>query len=457
MKWKRAANGRALRVLLLCSIGLLLLRVFADAQQMASVQVDGSEIAYQAEYQAYTEAASQDGAVICELKVEDPEAGSSGALARVVMPDDENTYVYMDEGALAVMKYDGSEYRRFKADYQLERDKTYTLCVFQDGLAFLDGVDCYTYSGDFNGFTDVAAGWSDESNVFSSSLQKVDAVEQDLQDDTEGSSEDSSEDGGEDNAADQEQTAATEEKSGSSIWLILTFLLALSSNLVALAALRTSNIALRAIRPHRAHVPVQTVAQTRSPQRNMQKYGVHRSATQPVREQPVSQGRRSVRPSEKPVSHTRRPVQSSEKPRQQATVRTPEMLKEPFSLYMDASWRANPEQFVPYQFGSLERGYCTFEKGNDISRDLFVLSGENLIWLNPVRFHPRAPGQGVPISMTECTELAMAFNFCHVGTGEREIALSVPVEMVNFRPARIKKNSDDIWELEQRGIIVFEV
>ena len=50
----------------------------------------------------------------------------------------------------------------------------------------------------------------------------------------------------------------------------------------------------------------------------------------------------------------------------------------------------------------------------------------------------------------------MVFDFCHVGTGVREIALSVDVEMVNFRPARIRKNSDDVWELDQRGIIVFE-
>lgn len=464
MKLKRGKNGRAYRVLLLCGICLLLLRVPAVAQRMGSVDVNGSEVAYQAQYDAYTEAASQDGAVVCKLSVENPTAGKNGAVARIVMPDGKNTYLYMDEGSLAVMQFDGSEYKKFKEEYELKKNTTYTLCVFQDGLVFLDGVNCYKYSGDFYGFTDVAAGWSDQSNVFSVLLEKSNAVEPDTED---GEKTDTTEEKSE------QETKASPSASFPSVWIILVMLLAVTSNLVALAALRTSNIALRAVRPNRPNTPRHTVAssvQQKEPQKVVRQ---HRPAPQPVKQQKKQSApqSRSARPAAKPQEQTtakKRPTpelfdqenimqtDAEQTPEPKTAARKQYTLAQPFDLYRNPYWRANPAQFVPYRFGSFDRGYCTFERGRNLSHDLFVLLDRNCIWLNPIRFHPRAQGQGVPISMAEYSELSMVFDFCHVGTGVREIALSVDVEMVNFRPARIRKNSDDVWELDQRGIIVFE-
>lgn len=438
---------------------------------MGSIDVNGSEVAYQAQYEAYTEAASQDDAAVYKLKVENPTAGQNGALACIVMPNGKNAYLYMDAGALAVMRFDGSEYKKFKADYELKKGTTYTLCVFQDGLVFFDGVNCYKYSGDFYGFTDVAAGWSDESNVFSVSLEKTSAAEPDTSDrektdDTE-------------EAPVQETAASTSEVSFPSVWIILAMLLAVTSNLVALAALRTSNIALRAIRPYRQRTSGQPAAS--SAQRNAPPKAARQRSTsqrmQQQKRQPAPQSR-PQRPTANPhaTAAKKKPVVSlfdqekmaqqdakpqvrqdkKQKPAPQAPARKPGTLAQPFDLYLDPYWRANPGQFMPYRFGSLNRGYCTFERGDNLSCDPFVLLGGDYIWLNPVRFHLRAQGQGVRISVTECSELSMVFDFCHVGTGVREIALSVDVEMVNFRPALVKKSSGGVWELEQRGIIVFE-
>ena len=163
---------RFVRILTLLCVCLLLVGIPASAARMGSVDINGSEVAYQAQYKAYTEAASGDDAVVCKFTVSNPTAGKNGALCRIILPQSQNVYLYMDAGDLAVMRYDGSEYKKFCADYQLKRGTTYTLCVFRDGLVFFDGTRCYTYSGNLYGFTDVIAGWSGESNVFSTTLTK---------------------------------------------------------------------------------------------------------------------------------------------------------------------------------------------------------------------------------------------------------------------------------------------
>ena len=51
--------------------------------------------------------------------------------------------------------------------------------------------------------------------------------------------------------------------------------------------------------------------------------------------------------------------------------------------------------------------------------------------------------------------ITIAFDFYRVNTSEREIVVLEDVEMVNFRPAKVKETEDGILELAERGIIVF--
>ncbi len=447
---------RLVRILTLFCVCLLLAGVPASAARMGSVDINGSEVAYQALYKAYTEAASEDDAILCKFTVSNPTAGKNGALCRILLPQSQNVYLYMDAGDLAVMRYDGSEYKKFCADYQLQRGTTYTLCVFRDGLVLFDGIHCYTYSGNFYGFTDVVAGWSAESNVFSTTLTKQ----------TSASESEPADDETDDEPAVTEQSIESTESTAAAVspypplWVILVLVLGISSNLLALAALRSSNMALRTVRrvmprTGRASRPAaqsRPSAKQSAPKRATQK----RSAPSAARSAPSKKQSPAAPAPQPPAKPKQKPkifFPPEEKPTPAAENPSP---VQPYDLYTGTFWQTYAERFKPYRFGDPSRGYCTFVRGNSPASDLFVLSGDEFIWLNPVRFHTTSPQHGVRIRMAESAGIAMAFDFCHVNTGKREPALSQDVEMVNFRPARVFKGSHDAFELSERGIIVFE-
>ncbi|MGN1031081.1 MAG: hypothetical protein ACI4PQ_05705, partial [Butyricicoccaceae bacterium] len=119
-------------------------------------------------------------------------------------------------------------------------------------------------------------------------------------------------------------------------------------------------------------------------------------------------------------------------------------------------WREERRaQLTPYRFGDPARGLCTFVEGHNISSDPFVLL-DGRIWLNPVRFHPRAGREAVPLNTAEAGSVTVAFDFYRVNTSERAVVMLHDAEMLNFRPAKVKENAEGILELAERGIIVFE-
>ncbi|MDO5783510.1 MAG: hypothetical protein Q4P20_00445 [Eubacteriales bacterium] len=449
---------RFVRILTLLCVCLLLVGIPASAARMGSVDINGSEVAYQAQYKAYTEAASGDDAVVCKFTVSNPTAGKNGALCRIILPQSQNVYLYMDAGDLAVMRYDGSEYKKFCADYQLKRGTTYTLCVFRDGLVFFDGTRCYTYSGNLYGFTDVIAGWSGESNVFSTTLTKQAPTSDTASEDTE----------------DDEETVTTEEPAPSTaaaadpyppIWVILALVLGTSSNLLALAALHSSNLALRTVRrsaPRTGYTsrpatkqkqkpPAKKPATSKRPPQKKSATSAARTASHGKSSPPPAMSQPSAKPKQKPKIFF--PPEEKAAP----TAKPSAQPTQPYDLYTGTFWQTYAEKFKPYRFGDPARGYCTFVRGNSPASDLFVLSSDSFIWLNPVRFHTTSPQHGVRIRMAEAAGISMAFDFCHVGTGKRELALSQDVEMVNFQPAHVVKGSHGAYELSERGIIVFEM
>ena len=107
---------QGIRILAMVWIGVLLAGMPVSAARMDSIDIRGSDATYQAEYEAYTKAASAGDAAVCELTVGNPEGGENGALCRIELPDD-TVYLYMDEGDLAVLTYDGSKYKKFKINY----------------------------------------------------------------------------------------------------------------------------------------------------------------------------------------------------------------------------------------------------------------------------------------------------------------------------------------------------
>ncbi|MGM9616090.1 hypothetical protein [Butyricicoccus sp.] len=478
----------AARIATFFCICLLLTGIPASAARMGSVDVNGSEVAYQAQYKAYTEAASDDDALVCYFTVSNPTAGKNGALCRIILPQSQNVYLYMDAGALAVMRYDGSEYKKFSADYPLKRGITYTLCVFRDGLVLFDGIHCYTYSGNFYGFTDVIAGWSDDSNVFSTELTKKAPA----------ASTDSSADTQEDNeAAVTETEPAPASDPYPSIWVVLALLLGTTSNLLALVSLRSSNMALRTVyrvlspsRPashrqasSRVSRPTQSPVSQKAPAARKpaakQSGTKQPSARKPAAKQSVSRQQPSPAPSPKkqpapPVrgamsssvssrsGEKRKPTlfftdEPSRKPASKPAPARNTAQLQPIDLYTGPLWHAHTDKMVPYHFSNAGMGYCIFSPGTQLSAEMFArIGGENYIWLNPVRFHAEPAGSGVLLRMSEIAGIAMAFDFYHAGTGKREIAIPHDVHMVQFRPAQVKPHTQDTLELSQRGMIVFE-
>ena len=480
-KQQTHAHRRLLRFLTLFFCCMLFAGIPASAARMGSVDINGSEVAYQAQYKAYTEAASGDDAAICKFTVGNPNAGKNGALCRIILPQSQNVYLYMDAGDLAVMRYDGSEYKKFSVDYQLKSNFTYTLCVFRDGLVLFDGTRCYTYSGNFYGFTDILAGWSAESNVFSTSLTRQTPTAETTVDTEEEP----------DTPTEASLSAAAETVPAADpyppIWFILALVLGVSSNLLALASLRSSNMALRAVRrtmapPKRPRPaaqqprpnPAKKTAQAKRPPQKKQpvRSAPPRQSAQPrqpaQQRQPVQQQQPAQQPMPQPVQQTAPPPQKrkptiffppEEKPavaKQPAQPEQPAQPVLPYDLYTGTFWKTYATQFQPYCFGDPARGYCTFVRGSSPESDLFVLSGGEFMWLNPVRFHATSPEHGVRIRPAESVGISMAFDFCHVETGKRELALTRDVEMVNFQPAQVEKSSHGAYELVKRGIIVFE-
>lgn len=453
---------RFVRIVTLFCCCLLLIGIPASAARMGSVDVNGSEVAYQALYEAYTEAASGDDAVVCKFTVSNPTAGKNGALCRIILPQSQNVYLYMDAGDLAVMRYDGSEYKKFSVDYQLSSNTTYTLCVFSDGLVFFDGIRCYTYSGNLYGFTDVIAGWSDESNVFSTTLTKeASTTTEDTTEDTADSSVSA--------AAEQPATVSTTAASlYPPIWVILALVLGVSSNLVALLALRSSNMALHTVRrsmPYGKRPPKPAAQQKppakkpappkRPPQQKKKQPAAARTAPRPKPSPPpaIPQPQPPAKPKQKPtIFYPPEPPKEQPAPAEQQAG----PFAQPYDLYTGSFWKSYAERFKSYRFGDPARGYCTFVRGSSLASDLFVLSSDSFIWLNPIRFHTTSSKHGVRIRVAEAAGISMAFDFCHVDTGERELSLAQDVEMVNFRPARVVQGSHGAYELAERGIVVFD-
>lgn len=477
------------RIITFFCICLLLTGIPASATRMGSVDVNGSEVAYQAQYKAYTEAAaSGKDSLVCYFTVSNPTAGKNGALCRMILPQSKNVYLYMDNGALAVMRYDGSEYKKFSADYQLKQGQTYTLCIFLDGLVLFDGIRCYTYSGNFYGLSDVAAGWSDESNVFSTKLTKKAPSSTAASTDTQET----------DPVSTETQTTSVSNPYPS-IWVILALLLGTTSNLLALVALRSSNMALRTVyrvlsparsTRHRQTASTQAVSRpaqskTRQPAPPKQSRkpaakppASKRSSKQTTAKQPVNQQQKnSAQPSRRsqsvPTAHTAsKPASSRPAEKRKPTLFFTDELQEsapkqapaqkntqllPIDLYTGTLWRAHTDRMVPYHFGNAGMGYCIFSPGSGLSAEMFVRIGEeDYIWLNPVRFHAESAGSGVLLRMSEIAGIAMAFDFYHVHTGKREIAIPYDVHMVQFHPAQVKPNTHDTLELSQRGMIMFE-
>lgn len=434
---------QGIRILTMVWIGVLLAGMPVSAARMDSIDISGSDATYQAEYEAYTKAASAGDAAVCELTVGNPEGGENGALCRIELPDD-TVYLYMDEGDLAVLTYDGSKYKKFKVNYQLKRDVTYTLCVFQDGLAFFDGTDSYTYSGDFSGFTDIMSGWSAESNVFETTLtrrtQQAGTAQQTAsqkQTDAEAAAA----------AADAQST-----RSRPSGWVIAALILAISGNVIALIALRVA-------------VPVR-----RTPAKHAKRGKRPAPSPKPrdTRDKPKPVPPRPPKPQKpKPQQTEQQPVQppqsrtAEEKLKDYASVLgsiatdSAQLPAQPFDLYTDSRWRASRRAMLkPHRFGDPGSGLCTFVAGHDLVGDPFILL-DRKIWLNPVRFRLNVSGEGVPLSTAEASGITIAFDFYRVNTSEREIVVLEDVEMVNFRPAKVKETEDGILELAERGIIVF--
>ncbi|MDO4174340.1 MAG: hypothetical protein Q4D42_06215 [Eubacteriales bacterium] len=455
------------RIITIFCACLLLVGIPASAARMGSVDINGSEVAYQAQYDAYTQAASEGDAIVCEFTVSNPTAGKNGALCRIVMSQGQNLYLYMDAGDLAVMRYDGSEYKKFGVDYQLQSNVTYTLCVFVDGLVLFDGTRCYTYSGNLYGFTDVIAGWSDDSNVFSTRLTKQEST-QNTQ--TESNPETTTE-----NNTAAAETTSMEAVSNSvsnaypSLWVVLAILLGVTSNLMALMALRSSNIVLRTVQKSMPH---SRTSRSQSPPPSKQAKSMPKRPPAKPKAPPTASARRQP-PTARPTKPT--PQASATQPPEKKQQRffdvdqlppsspasvpahaTSPQPTQPFDVYNGDYWRTNQSAFLPCNFGSSGFGYCIFSRGANISSDMFVLMEDEYIWLNPVRFHATSPEHGVFLRMGEIAGIAMAFNFCHVDTGKREIALACDAEMVNFRPARVKETPHGTWELIERGVIVFE-
>lgn len=446
---------RFVRIVTLFCCCLLLVGIPASAARMGSVDVNSSEVAYQALYEAYTEAASGDDAVVCKFTVSNPTAGKNGALCRIILPQSQNIYLYMDAGDLAVMRYDGSEYKKFRADYQLSSSKTYTLCVFNDGLVFFDGTSCYTYSGNLYGFTDVIAGWSDESNVFSTTLTKQAATSAATSENTDADEETAT--------AEPVIPTVTAANPYPPIWVILALALGASSNLLALLALRSSNLALHTVRRSIPHTGRLSKSAPQS------KPSTKKSAPPkrpPQKKHPTPAARTTPRAKASPSpAILQSPVKSKQKPKiffppeekTSSAAKPSAPPAQPYDLYTGTFWQSYAKQFKFYRFGDPTRGYCTFVRGNNPTSDLFVLSSDSFIWLNPIRFHTTSQQHGVRIRMTEAVGISMAFDFCHVGTGKRELSLSQDVEMVNFRPARVIQGPHGAYEVSERGIIVFEM
>lgn len=469
---------RITRILTLFCACLLVTGIPASAARMGSVDINGSEVAYQAQYKAYTEAASGDDAVVCYFTVSNPTAGKNGALCRIILPQSQNVYLYMDAGDLAVMRYDGSEYKKFGAAYQLKSGVTYTLCVFRDGLVLFDGTHCYTYSGNFYGFTDVIAGWSDDSNVFSTKLTKKAPTVNTDTDDTEA----------EETNTSLETTEVPAVNPYPPIWVVLALLLGTTSNLLALAALRSSNMALRTVRrsipyanaPHRqspapkqsAHTSQSSRKSQTAPQKppvKKQQYTAKRSAAKSQAassaptERPSVQTPSAASAAPRPAEKRKPTIFFPDEPAKKTAAKppsashTPSQPSEPFDLYAGTFWRAHTDKMTPYHFGNAGLGYCIFSPGTDLSTEMFVQIGkENYIWLNPVRFHADSAGHGVFLRMSEIAGIAMAFDFYHADTGKREMAVPYDAEMIHFRPARVTKSTHDTLELAERGIILIK-
>lgn len=465
----------AARIATFFCICLLLTGIPASAARMGSVDVNSSEIAYQTQYKAYTEAASGEDAVVCYFTVSNPTAGKNGALCRIILPQSRNVYLYMDAGALAVMRYDGSEYKKFSADYKLERDVTYTLCVFRDGLVLFDGIHCFTYSGNFYGFSDVLAGWSDDSNVFSTKLtKKAPTVTSNSSTDTEQT----------------HTTVSTDTESQPitnpypSIWVIAALLLGVTSNLVALVSLRSSNMVLRTVyrmlSPSRSAAlrPASFYSATKQSTAK-QRGGVQSRSQKPPAKKTTSQQRRPAASSQAHQVHPSQGVKSQTAPSHSPEKRKPTLFfyndessnksapkqasaknatpLHPIDLYTSSLWQAHTGKMAAYRFGNAGMGYCIFSRGADLSSEMFVrIGGEGYIWLNPVRFHAKSENSGVLLRMSEIAGIAMAFDFYRADTGNREMAIPYDVHMVQFRPAQIKVRDNDTLELLQRGMIVFQ-
>lgn len=420
---------RIIRILTMVCTGVLLTVLPVSAARMDSIDISGSDATYQAKYEAYTKAANAEDAAVCEFTVNNPEGGDSGALCRIELPDD-TVYLYIDEGDLAVLTYDGSDYKKFKVDYRLQSSVTYTLCVFQDGLAFFDGADCYTYSGNFAGFTDVLNGWSEESNVYDVTLTK-----RERQQETAAPTASKKQTDAQAAAA---AADAQSERSRPSGWVIAALILSVSGNLIALIALRIA-------------VPVR-----RAPARHAKRRRAPVQRTAPQTAQPT----RRPAPPKPPVPQTP-PRTAADKLRDYAPVLgsiATETIAPPaqaFDLYTDSRWRVSRRELLkPYRFGDPGSGLCIFSEGQDLIGDPFVLL-DHKIWLNPVRFRPGVNEDSVPLSTAEASGITIAFDFYRVNTSEREVVILQDIEMVNFRPAQVVRNEHGILELAERGIIVF--
>lgn len=430
---------RGIRALLLGLIGTLLFSIPVAAASIDSVDIRGSDASYQAMYEAYTKAASAADAAVCELKIGDPDAGSNGALCRIELPDD-TAYLYMDEGDLAVLMYYGSEYQKFQENYQLRSDITYTLCVFQDGLAFFDGMDCYTFTVDLSGFSDVISGWSDSSNVFETTLTRR---------------EPGAEGGPVQDTASQPQTEAEaaaaaadaqSARSRPSGWVILALILSISGNVIALTALRVA-------------VPVQRTPARHSKRRAPAKRSGQSGGYTHVSRQPYPRQKRSNKASVPAQSQKKRTANERLKEYESilGDIAADAVQKpaEPFDLYMDKRWRNSRRALLqPYRFGDPGSGLCTFVEGHDLNSDPFVLL-DHKIWLNPMRFYPKGTDERIVISTAEASGISIAFDFYRVNTSEREIVILEDVEMVNFQPAHTSEKENGVLELAERGVIVF--
>ncbi|MGN1031289.1 MAG: hypothetical protein ACI4PQ_06760, partial [Butyricicoccaceae bacterium] len=327
---------RVIRILTVVWAGVLLAGAPASAARMDSIDISGSDATYQAEYEAYTQAASAGDAVVCEFTV-GSTAASDGALCRIELPDD-SVYLYMDEGDLAVMMYNGSQYKKFKVDYQLKTNVTYTLCVFQDGLAFFDGSSSYTYTGDFSGFTDVKSGWSEASNQFEVVLTKREKTAENAQQTASKTQTDA-----EAAAAAADAQSARSRPSG---WVITALILAVTANILALIALRTALIARRRAAKH--------AKRRRAPERRVQVTRVQNSARTRAAERPRPAPAKPSEPRQTPPPRVRTGGEIMDFASVLGDIAEEKIQPpaQPFDLYLDRSWREERRaQLTPYRFG----------------------------------------------------------------------------------------------------------